>query len=355
MAGRDYYAILGVSRTATADEIKKAFRNLALKYHPDRNPGDPTAEVRFREAAEAYQVLGDEVERMRFDRLGPFYRPDGKPPSPEDMNAFVSDVLSGLFRKRKPSDRGDDLRYTLTIRLEEVAAGTTRTVEILRRRVCRSCKGQGAPPEGLQPCAPCKGTGRSSGSRIFRTTCPHCDGTGQKVVAPCEKCGGAGVQDRKERLQIRVPAGVATGQKLKVTGKGNELKGSGKPGDLYVLVSVEEHPLFRRRGTDLFCELPLSWAEATLGAEVEIPTLAESTRIRIPPGTPSEKVFRLAGRGLPAPGGKRPGDLHLKVLIEVPVELDRQQQAAIRALAETLGAAAHPRRQAFDQHLSSGS
>lgn len=358
MAGRDYYAVLGVPRTASTDDIKKAFRNLALKHHPDRNPGDPEAELRFREAAEAYQVLGDPVERQRYDRLGPFYRPDGKPPSPEDLNAFVSDVLSGLFRKRKGADRGDDLRYTLTISLEEVAAGCTRTVEILRRRVCKACKGEGAPPEGLQPCGNCKGTGRSAAGRIFRSTCPHCDGTGKRVVSPCERCKGDGVSERKERLQIRVPAGVATGQKLKVRGKGNESRPAsgrgGKAGDLYVLVSVEEHELFRRRGTDLFCELPLTWSEAVLGTEVDVPTLAGGARIRIPAGTPSEKVFRLAGRGLPSPGGKKPGDLHLKVLIEVPEGLDRSQRAAVEALAEALGPAAHPRRRAFDAHLPQG-
>ncbi len=354
MAGRDYYAVLGVPRTAQPDEIKKAFRNLAMRHHPDRNPDDPAAELKFREAAEAYKVLSDPTERMRYDRLGPFYRPDGRPPSPDDINAFVSDVFSGLFKKRKGIDRGDDLRYTLSISLADVSQGTTRTVEILRRRVCKGCSGRGAPEEGLQTCASCKGSGKSSAGRIFRSACPHCDGTGKKIVQPCGKCGGAGVSDRKERLQIRVPAGVATGQKLKVRGKGNEVRGpsgKGKAGDLYVLVNVEEHPLFRRRGTDLFCELPLSWSEAALGAEVDVPTLGGKARIRIPAGTPSEKVFRLAGRGLPSPGGKRPGDLHLKVIIEVPSALDSRQKKAIRELYASLGPDSHPLRQAFDAHL----
>jgi len=355
LARRDYYEVLGVSRAATADEIKKAFRNLALKHHPDRNPDDPKAEVRFRLAAEAYQVLGDPVERQRYDRLGPFYRADGRPPSPEDMGHMVGEALSGLFKKRKPSDKGDDLRYTISVSLEDVAAGGQRTIEILRQRSCRPCGATGAEKDGgLQACKHCEGTGKSPTRRLFRNICPHCDGAGKRVVKPCLKCGGAGVQERTERLQIRVPAGVATGQKLKVKGKGNEAAGRKKPGDLYVLVNVEEHQLFRRRGTDLFCELPLTFSEAVLGAEVEVPTLRTTARIRIPAGTPSDKIFRMSGRGLPKTGGGRAGDLHIRVVIEVPTELDPAQRKAVEALSLSLGPDAHPRRRDFERHTHQG-
>ena len=351
MARRDYYAVLGVQRGTSPEEVKKAFRSLALRYHPDRNPDDPEAEERFRELAEAWQVLGDADERQRYDRLGPLYRPDGRPPTPDDLNAFVTDALAGLFKKKKP-DRGADLRYTCTVTMEEVARGVTREIEIMRRTTCGRCKGDSAEPDGGRaPCPRCKATGRAGGRVLFRIDCPHCDGTGQAIVTRCKRCSGAGVQDSKEHLSIKIPPGVATGQKLKIRGKGDEGKGKTVPGDLLVLVSVEDHPLFRRRGADLFCDAPVRFDEAALGTDLEVPTMEGTTRIRIPPATSSGKVFRLAGRGLPAVDSKKRGDLHIKVEIEVPAALEPRQRAALQGLLSELDAAAHPARQAFDAQI----
>lgn len=353
MSRRDYYEVLGVPRDCTQDELKKAFRGLALKFHPDRNPDDPDAELRFREIAEAYGVLSEPEQRMRYDRLGPFFRPDGRPPSPEDVSEMLGAALAGLFKKKKGTAKGDDLRYTLSISLEQVARGTEEDITLVRRCGCPRCDGDGAEPEGGHvDCEACEGSGKSAARRIFRSECPRCEGTGRRIVTPCKKCSGAGVLDRKESLKVRVPPGVATGQKLKLRGKGNQPKRGGKPGDLYVLVAVDEHPVFRRRGADLFAEAPLTFAEAALGAELQVPTLDGTTRIRIPPGTPAGKIFRLAGRGLVSGRSRKPGDLHIKVDVEVPTELDADQRAALRRLADALPAAAHPRRQAFDAALA---
>ncbi len=353
MSRRDYYELLGVRRDATADEIKKAFRALALQYHPDRNPDDPEAELRFREIAEAYQVLSDPEERYRYDRLGPFFRPDGKPPTPEDVSEMLGQALAGLFKRKKEPGKGADLRYTLSVTLEQVARGAQQDITLMRTCQCDRCGGTGGEPDaGLKSCDMCEGTGKSPTRRVFRTTCPKCDGDGKIVVDRCRRCKGQGVVDRKETLSVRVPAGVATGQKLKLRAKGNVPRRGGKAGDLYVIVAVDEHPVFRRRGSDLFAEVPLTFPEAALGTELTVPTLDGSTRIRIPAGTPSGKVFRLAGRGLAGPKRSAAGDLHIKVEVEVPTKLSADQQARLRNLDEVLGPADHPRRKAFDDTLA---
>lgn len=345
MPRRDYYSVLGVASDASPDELKKAFRALALKYHPDRNPDDPSAERLFRELAEAWQVVGDPDERRKYDRMGPLYRPDGKPPTSEDLNAFVAETLGGLFRRKGRGDRGEDLRYTLTLSLEEVARGGQRELELMRRMGCTRCGGVGGEPDaGMSECTRCTGTGRTPGRRLFRTECPHCDGTGKRVVTRCKRCKGAGTHDDKEAIRLRIPPGVAAGQKLKVRNKGNIGRNNGLPGDLYVVISVAEHPLFRRRGQDLLCEVPLTLPEAALGFDLEVPTLDGITTIRVPPGTPSGKVFRLAGRGLPAHGGRGRGDLHLKAVIEVPSDMSADARAAMARLADAFDVQAHPAR-----------
>lgn len=352
MPRRDYYAVLGVKRSASPDEIKRAYRLLALKFHPDRNPGDAEAERRFREVVEAYEALGDPANRFRYDRLGPLYRPDGRPPTPEDVGAFVTDAISSLFGRNRSDGRGEDLRYTLSISLEEAGLGGERTIEVQRRATCRRCKGAGADPDGgAQKCEPCGGTGRAAGRRVFRATCPHCDGTGVQIVKACPRCGGDGRHERRESLKVRIPPGVATGQKLRIRGRGHAPRRGGPPGDLLVLISVEDHPLFRRRGADLFCEVPLLVSEAALGADVPVPTLDGTTTIRIPPGTPSGRIFRLAGRGLPTLDGRRRGDLHAQVEIEVPTGLDPRQRTVIEQLAHALGPDAHPRRRQYERAL----
>lgn len=354
MARRDYYAALGVKRDASPDEIKKAFRTLALQYHPDRNPDDVDADRRFREIAEAWEVLSDPEQRARFDKMGALFRPDGKPPSPDEVNAYVSEVLGGLFRRKGQSELGEDLKHTLSVTLEEVAVGAEREITVNRRVKCKRCDTSGADPDGgRRPCAHCNGTGKSPTRRLLRSDCAQCDGRGFIVVKRCTRCNGEGRHDRADLLKVKVPPGVATGQKLKIRGKGNDSRGDHMSGDLFVLIDVEDHALFRRRGDDLMCEVPATFFEAVLGADITVPTMDGTTIIRLPPGTPGGKIFRLAGRGLPnLETPKRQGDLHYKVSVEVPQPLGDRERAALRAAAEVLGPAAHPVRRAWSEAVA---
>lgn len=347
MPQRDYYNVLGVQRTATPDEIKRAYRALAMRFHPDRNQGDEVAELRFKDISEAYRVLSDAAERERYDKLGPLYTEDGRPPSTDDVSGVMSRVWDNIFR-RKRSTQGEDLRYTITIDLEEVAAGGQREIVVPRQVRCPTCDGFGASGEGRVLCGICKGSGKSTGNRLFRSACYHCSGEGYVVEIPCGQCGGERRVGREDHLKLRVPPGVATGQKLKLTAKGNESEDRGKPGDLFVIVNVTDHPVFRRRGADLVVELPLTIAEAAAGADIKVPTLDGTTTIRIPPGTESGRIFRLAGRGLPKLGRTGNGDLHLEATLEVPRELSDSERERLLAWVSSLPQARHPRRAAFD-------
>lgn len=351
MARRDLYAILGVSRSATQDDVKRAYRNLARRYHPDRNQGDEEAARRFREIAEAYETLSNPELRSRYDRLGPLYRPDGRPPTPDEVTDWVTDTLGGMFRKRRP-DQGEDLRYTLSIDLESVATGGERTIEVRRAATCRTCSGDGADPtEGRKECTACDGTGRAGGRRLFRTQCPHCDGAGQITVKACQTCSGSGRVESFEKLSVRIPKGVATGQKLKLRGKGNDARSGGETGDLYVIVTVVEHPLFQRRGSDLHCVVPIRYSQAVLGGALEVPTLNGTATIKVPMGTESGKLLRLAGRGLPTMKGGRTGDLHVELEIEIPTELSKAQKKALEELDSIVDDNAHPRQSAFIDNM----
>lgn len=347
MAYRDLYNVLGVERGASPDEIKKAYRKLARQYHPDRTGGDEAAAQRFKDITLAYQTLSDAEERARYDRLGPFYTPDGRPMRPDELNETVTGLV-GRFLGRARKAPGKDLRFTLTLDLEEVLTGSTRQITVPRRARCGDCGGSGARPgDGTAVCEVCSGTGRAQG-RILRTSCYHCDGTGFVIVHPCARCEGEGRLSIEDTLEVVVPEGVATGQKLKLKGKGDAAPGEGKDGDLFVVVNIAEHPLFRRRGEDVLVELPLTFDEVVRGAEVEVPTLDGTTTIRVAPGTPAGRILRLSGRGLPRVGGGARGDLHLQVVLEVPTELTADQQRALSAWAASLAASSHPRRKAFD-------
>ncbi len=347
MARRDYYNVLGVKKSASQDEIKRAFRTLAMKYHPDRNPDDVDAERRFREIAEAYEVLGDQEQRAKYDRLGPFFKPSGGPPTPEELQEFVAEALGGLFGRKPDHKPGEDLKYTLSLTLEEVSAGIDREITIARQRCCKHCNGEGADPkDGKRECEPCGGSGKSATRRWLRQSCARCDGRGFIVLKACDTCDGEGRHGSEDVLRVKVPAGVATGQKLKLRGQGNEGYGDGQPGDLYVVVNVSDHELFRRRGADLLCDLPVTFVEAATGADVCVPTLEGSATVRVPAGTNSGQVLRLSGRGLPRKKGR--GDLHMKVVIEVPPVLDSTQKEALKRYAHLTGPESHPLRAAFD-------
>jgi len=351
VARRDLYAILGVRRDASQDEIKKAYRALARQFHPDRNPDDPVAEERFREISEAYETLSETALRQRYDRLGPLYRPDGRPPSPDELSEYISDTLTGLFRKRRP-ERGEDLRYTLRIPLEVVGTGDERLIEVRRQIECTGCKGLGADPQGgSRSCDHCEGTGKAPNRKVFRSACPHCNGRGQITVKKCAQCTGRGRVEIEERLKVRIPKGVATGQKLKLRGKGNAARTGPTPGDVFVIINVDEHPLFRRRGADLHCTVPIRFHQATLGADIEVPTIEGKTTIRIPPGTPSGKTFRLAGRGLPTLEAGRKGDLHLQVEVEIPTNLSDSERSLVASFDEGIGLDYHPHLREFADHL----
>lgn len=347
MAKRDLYNVLGVARDASQDDIKKAYRNLARKWHPDRNAGDESAAERFRDINEAYRTLSEPTNRKRYDRLGPLYREDGRPPRPEDVNEALTNVFGGLFRRNR-DEKGDDLRYTVSLTLEEVATGVDKNIVVPRRVHCNGCGGDGARPEHQRKCTYCDGTGKG-GTRFFRSACYHCEGRGYTWTEPCDVCDGDGLRHLDDTLIVKVPPGVAAGQKLKLANKGNQPRGMGPAGDLYVIVSVADHALFRRRGDDLLVDLPLRFDELTLGADVSVPTLDGSTTIRIPPASEPGKVLRLSGRGLPRVGRSGRGDLHLQVHLELPNSLDELQRQAVQALARSLPAEAHPRRAAFDR------
>jgi len=354
VATRDFYNVLGIARNASPDAIKKAYRALARRWHPDKNPDDEQAAQRFKDITEAYRTLSDPEQRKRYDRLGPLYREDGRPPRPEDVNEVVTSVFGGLFR-RKTNVRGDDLRYTVSLTLEEVATGVDKSIVVPRRVLCAPCGGVGAVPEARQDCKVCGGSGRAKGTRLFRSACYHCDGRGFTSESACSSCRGDGRVTIDDTLVVKVPPGVAAGQKLKLAHKGDVSRGDGPAGDLFVIVSVAEHALFRRRGEDILVDLPLTFDELALGTDVSVPTLDGTTTIRIPPRSEPGKVLRLGGRGLPRVGRSGRGDLHLQVVLELPTDIDELQRQAIQALANSLPPEVHPQRAAFDRAVEARS
>jgi molecular chaperone DnaJ len=343
VARKDYYAILGVSRKAGIDEIRKAFRARALALHPDRNPGDAEAERRFREVAEAWEVLGDHEQRGRYDRLGPLFTPSGRPPTPEDLQAILRDAVGSLFG-RPPGAAPSDLRHALSVPLEVAAQGGERSVVYVRDVRCADCGGRGDRATERAPCEDCGGSGKDPGRRFLRSACGACNGSGVRGGGTCAGCVGHGVRPREETLRVRIPPGVASGQKLRVRGRGNDSRTPGvATSDLYVLVDVLDHPLYVRRGPDLLCEVPLTWPQAVLGTDLTLPLPDGTTvTVHVPPGTPAGRAFRVDGAGLPGRGRAR-GDLHVRVSIDVPEALDTAQRGLVEQVARTLGITSHPR------------
>jgi molecular chaperone DnaJ len=344
--GRDYYETLGVPRNASEQEVKSAYRKLALQYHPDRNPGDKEAEERFKEAAEAYSVLCDPDKRRRYDTFG-HAGVGGGGFDPTIFSDF-GDILGDLFgfgdifgRRRAGPRRGADLRYTLELSFEEAAFGTETHIQIPRVDACATCQGTGSAP-GTTPatCSACNGSGQVTFTQGFFSvsrTCGRCRGTGKIVANHCKDCRGQGQMPTERKLQIKIPPGVDTGSQLRIAGEGEAGSAGGPPGDLYVVIRMQEHPVFRREGSNLFCEVPLSITQAALGATLEVPTLdGGKARVTVPEGTQSGTSFRVRGQGVPHLGSRGKGDLHVTVRVVVPTRLTSEQRKLMEQLARTL-------------------
>ncbi len=361
-AKRDFYEVLGVAREADANELKRAYRKLAMLYHPDRNPDDPAAEDRFKEATEAYTVLSDPDKRRRYDRMG--HAAFGGPGQGFEAADFssVTDILEGLFgemffgSRRRPRRRvGRDLTYELTISFAEAALGTEKNITMQRPGPCAGCQGSGAAP-GTEPtpCPTCGGRGEVRLQRGFFATarpCSACQGRGQRIEHPCRECQGSGQVSQEAQLQVKIPAGVENGAVRTVRGGGEIAPGGA--GDLHVTVHVEEHPLFTREGADILCTVPVSFPQATLGTTLEVPTLEGRVNMKLPPGTQSGKVFRLRGKGIPVFGGAGKGDQLVTILVEVPSRITRKQRKLITELAEEMGIETHPQQAGFLDKLRS--
>lgn len=368
---RDYYEILGVERTADAEEIKRAYRRLALKYHPDRNPDDPDAEAKFKEAAEAYEILSNPTTRARYDRYGHAGLRGAGVAAHDFSRMEVGDIFSmfeeifggGVSRPGRRGSRGVprgyDLETEVGITLSEVLTGCERDVEFTRLDVCQTCHGNGMRPGTRpEPCPTCDGAGRVQQAGLggmFRmvTTCPACRGRGQIARHLCDTCRGKGRVPRHRKLTVRIPPGIRDGQAVRVQGEGEpppadvSPSGDGVRGDLHVVVRVEPHDLFQRRGDDLLLEMPISFTQAALGAEVAVPTLQGRRMLTIPRGTQHGAVFRLQGEGLPELRTGRRGDLLVGVLIEIPTRLSSRQEDLLRQFAETENQDVLPRTQSF--------
>ncbi|NOZ29335.1 MAG: molecular chaperone DnaJ [Chloroflexi bacterium] len=352
---RDYYEVLGVSRNATQEEIKRAYRRLARRYHPDINKS-PDAEARFKEINEAYQVLSDEEKRAVYDRFGHAATQGagfGGFGDFADFGGFGSifeDLFGGFGMRtsaaRRTPTRGADLRVDVRLTFEEAVFGCTKELEIPRSETCPHCGGSGAEP-GTTPvrCPQCNGLGEIQrrqhnplfGTIVTRTTCPRCEGTGEVVTTPCRECRGAKRVRRTRRIQVDIPAGVDDGTQIRLAGEGEAGLYGGPPGNLYVVLSVEPHPLFQRQDYDILLELPIDIVQAALGAEVDVPTLDGPVKLKIPPGTQHGRVFRLKEKGVPYLRRRGRGDLLVSVRVVVPTELTEEQRQLLRKLGETLG------------------
>ncbi len=356
-----FYDILGVSRDADIATIKRAYRKLAMQYHPDRNPGDAEAEHRFKEINEAYDVLKDDQKRAAYDRYGHAAFANGGGPQAHPFDAdsfsdifdqFFGDMMGAAGHRRSGGRRGADLRYHLEITLEEAYHGATRTIEVPSHAPCETCGGSGAEDgTSLDLCTVCNGAGRiraSQGFFMVERTCPSCRGAGRVIASPCKSCQGSGRVEKTRRLSVRIPAGVEDGTRIRLAGEGEAGVRGGPPGDLYIFLAITPHRLFERRGSTVFCEVPLPMTTAVLGGEVEVPTLAgKRVKLRIPEGTQTGRQFRLRGKGMPELNGTRHGDMIIEARVETPVNLTRAQKEKIRALAEELGEDTAPESRSF--------
>jgi len=357
-AKRDYYEVIGVSKGASEDDIKKAYRKLALKYHPDRNPGDKAAEDKFKEAAEAYAILSDKEKRAQYDQFGHslggqgFQGFQGFQGNFEGFNDVFGDLFEDFFgggssRSRGGSRRGrrgSDLEYRVSVSFEEAAFGKEMNVEIPRMETCPHCTGSGAEPgSSKKTCPDCRGTGEvriTQGFFSIRQTCPKCRGEGERIEKACRECRGAGRMQHTRKLNLKIPAGIDSGSRLKLSGEGEAGQRGGERGNLYILIEVRPHDIFERDANDVLCEARVTMAQAALGTEIEAPTLEGKVKLKIPAGTQPGKILRIKGKGFPDVRGGSKGDQLVKITVEIPERLSGQEQKLLEEFAKVRGEAA---------------
>ncbi|MFN0127829.1 MAG: molecular chaperone DnaJ [Verrucomicrobiales bacterium] len=368
---RDFYEVLGVDRQASTEDIKKAYRKMAMQYHPDRNPGDKAAEEKFKEIGEAYEILSDDQKRAAYDRFGhAAFQQGGNAGGgfgggAVDPFEIFREVFGGatggggIFeeffngggrRTRDGRQRGSDLRYDLQITLEEAASGVEKELELEKLGVCDECAGSGSRGGGTKTCTTCKGHGQVIASRGFfqiQQTCPECGGTGQIISNPCGPCHGQGRLTTKSRIKLRIPAGIQQGSRLRSSGNGEAGIRGGTAGDLYVVIHLKEHDVFERDEDDLHCTVPIGFGVATLGGEATVPTLEGRATVKVPPGTQSGTIFRLRSKGMPELNSTRRGDLLVRTQVEVPTRLNSEQREKLRAFTESLGGENTPESEGF--------
>jgi molecular chaperone DnaJ len=367
----DFYETLGVSKNATADEIKKAYRKLAVKYHPDKNQGNKEAEEKFKEVSAAYETLSNPDKRRQYDQFGhdAYTRGGGGGGAGGFNYQQAQDIFSQFFggggggfgfedlfgggRRANPNAprRGEDLRYNLEIDFEDAMYGVDKTIKIQRYEACDKCSGSGCEPgSGKKSCSRCGGSSTLNISQGFfsvRQPCPSCNGSGQVIEKPCQKCHGQGRVQTASQLQIHIPAGVDTGSQLRVPGKGGAGLRGGQAGDLYVVIRVRESNVFVREDNDLLCEVPIPFAVAAAGGEIDVPTIAGKAKIRVPAGTQSDTILRLKGKGAPSVRGTGRGDLHIRILVETPTDLSKEQLALLEQFNASLTDKNRRRQSAF--------
>lgn len=369
---RDYYEILAVARSATSEDIKKSYRKLAIQFHPDKNPGNKKAEEQFKELSEAYEVLSDPQKRQMYDQFGHAAAGAGGAGGFDfqgfggaSINDIFGDIFGDLFggasgggrsrgggRRRSGGRPGDDLRTSVDITFEEAAFGAEKVITVPKTVHCDTCEGTGAKP-GTQPetCAQCGGRGEVSFQQgVFAITrpCPKCSGAGQTISSPCVSCSGSGTLRKRSQIAVKVPPGVDTGQRLKLTGEGEAGERGGPPGDLYVVINVLPHDFFTRDEADVICEVPVTFAHAALGAEIEVPTLEGKVKVKIPSGTQSHKILRLKNKGLAKLGSYGRGDQLVRIIVEVPSKLTSEQKELLKKFSESSGGeSSHPMHHGF--------
>lgn len=374
MSKRDYYEVLGVGRSATPEELKKAYRGLARKLHPDVNKEDPKAEEKFKEVSEAYEVLSDEQRRANYDRFGhddPMQGAGGGAGgfggfSGQDFGGF-NDIFDMFFggggggRSRGPQ-RGADLEYQLTIDFKDAAFGLKKEIEIPRTETCDVCTGTGAKPgTKVETCATCHGSGMQEvytntplGRMVNRRTCPTCRGSGKKISTPCTECKGQGTVRRRRKIEINIPAGVDTGTRMRVTGAGEAGDRGAPSGDLYIVIRVNTHDFFKREGNDIYCEVPITFVQAALGDEITVPTLYGRETLRVPEGTQTGTLFHLRSKGMPKLGnGVSKGDQHVRVIVQTPSKLTDRQKELFRELSREFGEDTHEQSKSFFERMKS--